>query len=378
MKKFLIILILVVPTLYFSFKYFAIKTPETEKIVDANLYDEIISIKNDFVEYRVVEIARDLFVPWSIVFTNENRILISERNGNIKEIVDGKLNKNALITFSDVSANSEEGLMGMTLHPRYSTNKYIYVCYAYEKDSRLTDKVVRLIDNGSKIVFDKIIVDNIPAAQYHAGCRIKFGPDNYLYITTGDATDKNIAQNKNSLGGKILKVKENGDEAKIYSLGHRNPQGIDWDKNGNLYSSEHGPSVFDGPAGGDELNLIVEGGNYGWPIVSHENIQDGLISPLVVWTPAIAPASLLVYKSDYFPQFKDNIFIGGLRGEGLYRVILQSNKVAKWEKMDLENFGRIRDVVQSPSGEIYFSTSNMDGRGEKKVGDDKIFKITKK
>lgn len=346
-----------------------------EKVINKKIIENIQ--KREIIEYEVVEIARDLYVPWDIEFTSSERMLVTERNGQIREIVNDKLSENILYKFSDVSSNAEEGLMGMALHPNYRNNKYIYVCYAYSTEGGIQDRIVRLTDKQSELIFDRIILDNIPAARFHAGCRIAFGPDGFLYITTGDATDKNIAQDKNSLGGKILKVDKNGQGLEVFSLGHRNAQGIDWDKNGNLYSSEHGPSGFDGPGGGDELNLIIKGGNYGWPIVSHDKSREGLISPLIQWTPAIAPGSLLVYKSDVLPQFTGDIFIGGLRGEGIYRVILKNGQIGKWEKI-VEGFGRIREVMEGPDGSIYFTTSNRDGRGSLNEGDDKIFKITSK
>ena len=159
----------------------------------------------------------------------------------------------------------------------------------------LADKVVRLIDGNDSIIIDEVLLENIPAARNHAGCRIKFGPDKRLYITTGDALDEDIAQDINSLGGKILRMNQDGsipvnnpfENSLVYSFGHRNSQGIDWTANSILLSSEHGPSGFDGPPGGDEVNKINEGANYGWPIVSHEDIDPRFITPLEVFTPQL-------------------------------------------------------------------------------------------
>lgn len=352
-------------------------------VLDPDVVEKKESSSLTKVEYKIEEVARGLFVPWSLVFTSEDRILVAERNGYIKQVTDNNLDSNYLYYFEDVATGDEEGLMGMAAHPNYSENNYIYACYAYSTSDGLADRVVRLVDNGDSLEFDQVIIQDIPAARFHAGCRVKFGPDEKLYITTGDATDKNIAQELSSLGGKILRLNDDGsipednpiENSYVYSLGHRNPQGIDWDSDGNLYSSEHGPSGFDGPGGGDELNMIAPGENYGWPLVSHDESRVGLIDPLIQWTPAIAPASLLVYKSDLFPQFNGDVFIGGLRGEGVYRVIVVDNKVGKWEKL-ITGYGRVREVTSSPNGEIYFTTSNNDGRGKLFEGDDKIFKIT--
>lgn len=341
------------------------------------------------VEMRIDKVAANLFVPWSIVFLSDSHILFTERNGSIREIKDDNLNSNPLYIFKEVSTQSEEGLMGMVLDPEFDSNGKIYVCLAYSKEKSLFDKVVQMKYEEGVLTEEKVLIDKIPAAQFHAGCRIKFGPDEMLYITTGDATDKEIAQDKASLGGKILRINSDGsipadnpiNNSPIYSLGHRNPQGIDWDPiSGNLFSTEHGPSVFDGPAGGDEINLIQKGENYGWPIVSHENSKDGLVSPLAVFTPAIAPASGMFYKGDMFPQFRNHFLVGLLKGEGILDVTLNSDRkqIASYEKIPEITFGRIREVAQSPNGAIYFTTSNKDGRGKVNAGDDMIYKIVPK
>jgi glucose/arabinose dehydrogenase len=335
------------------------------------------------------KVADNLYVPWSIVFLDEQNLLVTERNGKIRKISDGKLLEEPVYTFGDVSTTSEEGLMGMTLDPEFDSNHYLYVCLAYPLGKSFFDKVIRLSLINDQIKEDKIILDKIPAAQYHAGCRLKFGPDQKLYITTGDATDKNIAQDKSSLGGKILRINPDGSipednpfsASPIYSLGHRNPQGLDWDSvSGNLFATEHGPSVFDGPAGGDEINLIKKGENYGWPTVSHEKSKAGLVSPLAVFTPAIAPAEGMFYTGDILPQFKNHFLVGLLKGEGILDVELNSDRatIASYEKIPEISYGRIREIAQSPDGYIYFTTSNRDDRGTLNPGDDGIYKISPK
>lgn len=337
-------------------------------------------------KYRIERVAEGLVVPWSIVFTSSNRMLVTERPGRIRVINYGILDAKPLHVFSEVPNKSEEGLMGMALDPDYDANKFIYVCVAYGNAKKLADKVVRLRDEGDLLTEDKILIDNIPAAQYHAGCRIAFGPDKKLYITTGEATQKEIAQDLNSLGGKILRINNDGtipednpfENSPVYTYGHRNPQGITWHpKSGVMISTEHGPSVFDGPAGGDEINKIEKGKNYGWPLVSHEKNKEGLTPPMILFTPAVAPGSALIYSGDLFKDWKNQLLFGGLKGEGVFVVRFTSddaNAVKSYQKLDI-NVGRVREVMQGPEGYIYFSTSNRDDRGKIRSGDDVIYRI---
>jgi glucose/arabinose dehydrogenase len=295
------------------------------------------------------------------------------------------LRREPLHTFADVSLGGEEGLMSLALHPDYAENKFLYASYAYQETGREWVKIVRFRDEGNSLSGGEIILGQIPAARFHAGSRIAFGPDEKLYVTTGDATDKNLAQDLDSLAGKILRLNSDGSvpednpfpESLVWSYGHRNPQGIAWHpETGLFYQTEHGPSGNDGPAGGDEVNRIEKGKNYGWPLVSHEEETEDAVSPIALFTPAEAPASALIYSGDVFPQFKHNLFFGALKGEGLVRIDLEGNEDGLFiEKIPEVNYGRIREVTEGSDGFIYFSTSNRDGRGNPEERDDRIFRL---
>lgn len=344
----------------------------------------------NYQSYSFEIVAENLNTPWSIVFTSNNRILVTERIGKLSVIENMKLLDTPLKVFNDISNQAEEGLMGLAIDPDYENNKFIYVSYAYKDKDEIYVKVVRFKDIGYKLDDDFIIFDKIPAARIHAGCRIKFGPDKKLYITTGDAAVGNLAQDLNKLNGKILRINSDGSipddnpfpNSPVWSFGHRNPQGIDWYPETNiLWSTEHGPSGFDGPGGGDEVNNIVKGGNYGWPVVSHNESAEGMISPIIVFTPAEAPASAVFYKYELLPDFKNCFLFGCLRGNGIIVVNTQfqnGNLIPLDYKKIANNFGRIREVTQGIDGYIYFSTSNKDGRGNPKPNDDKIYRIIPK
>lgn len=349
---------------------------------------EIESSSSAQVNFKVETVITNLTVPWSIVWAPDGRMFFTERPGRVRVYQDGKLQPAPVFQVPDVEQSGESGLMSVALHPQFSTNHLIYLSYAY-KGVELLVKVVRYRETSAGLTDPTTVIDQIPAARFHAGCRIRFGPDSKLYVTTGDATEGALAQRLDSLAGKTLRLNDDGSvptdnpfvgqsgvRPEIWSLGHRNSQGMDWQPGTNLmWQTEHGPSGFDGPGGGDEVNIVVRGGNYGWPTIHHEEKRDGMVSPVLEYTPACAPASATFYRSTVFTQFRGNLFFGCLRGTRIIRVVLDGQRVVSQENLLSEKYGRIREVAEGPDGNLYFSTSNRDGRGSPSEDDDRILRL---
>ncbi|MBI2619064.1 MAG: PQQ-dependent sugar dehydrogenase [Ignavibacteriales bacterium] len=348
--------------------------------------EERVYRTSDGIEFRVETVAADLEIPWSIVFDQAGTMYFTERSGNLKMIRKGEKKPSLIADVDDVVHQGEGGLMGLALHPDFESNGFLYVSYTFRFKGSLANRVVRYALKNGALQERRIIVPYLPGSAVHNGCRLRFGPDRKLYVTTGDAANRQRAQDPTSLGGKILRLNDDGSippdnpdpKSAIFALGVRNPQGIDWHPRFKLlFETEHGPSGFDGPGGGDEVNIIEAGKNYGWPVIHHREEKEGYVSPLLEYTPAVAPASGMFYSGMAFPGFANNFFFGGLRGTRIQRIVLEPNssrKVVREEALLLGEFGRIREVAQGPDGAIYFSTSNT-SRGRPTSDDDRILRI---
>ena len=336
---------------------------------------------------RVETIVTGLEVPWSIAFSSPRRMIVTERPGRVRVVEDRVLRSAPLATIADVESTGETGLMGLALAPDYPSSRLLYLSFAYRGASPRV-RVEQYRDEGTRIVRTRTILEGIPAAQFHAGCRLRFGPDGKLYVTTGDATERDLAQKMDSLAGKTLRLNPDGSippdnpfrGSPIFSLGHRNSQGLDWQPGSGLqFQTEHGPSGFDGPGGGDEVNIVEAGKNYGWPIIHHRQTRPGLVSPLLEFTPAIAPSGASFARGGALASFAGDFFFATLRGERLVRVRFapqDPRRVASVEDLLSGDYGRLRESMIGPDGALYVSTSNRDGRGRVREKDDRILRIS--
>ena len=349
----------------------------------------VVSTASGDAKFRVETVASGLEIPWAFAWLPNKDLLVTERPGRIRIIENGKLRTEPVFTVPDVEPTGESGLMDITLHPDFAKNNFIYLVYSYNSDGKHV-KVVRYVLKNLKFTEPKTIVDNIPGAPNHSGSRCRFGPDGKLYVTTGDSTDWNLAQKLDSLAGKTLRLNDDGTipsdnpfvtqkgaRPEIWSYGHRNAQGLAWQPgSGLMFQTEHGPSFFEGKGyGGDEVNIVERGLNYGWSEIHHTEKREGMVSPLLEYTPACAPGSGLFYNGTAFPAFKGNFFFGCLKGARIIRVKLDGRKVVAQENLFENTYGRIREMEEGPDGYIYFSTSNRDGRGAAGKDDDRIMRI---
>jgi glucose/arabinose dehydrogenase len=321
-------------------------------------------------------IAEHLDTPWGIAVLPDTSLLITERPGRVRFIdSQSHLREEPIATISAVKEIGEGGLLGICIHPSFNTNGYIYLYYTYASEQNNTlNRVVRMTYADGTLSDEKIILDAIPGAENHNGGRIRFGPDNYLYVTTGDAQQPSQAQDIHALGGKILRMTDEGKIPNgnpfsnlVYSYGHRNPQGLAWDGKKRLWSTEHGPSGGVYGTGRDELNLIDIGKNYGWPNILGDDTNNNMVTPVIhSGTDTWAPASLAYHNNA--------LYFGGLKGEALYKVDIE-NENYTLQELFKQQFRRIREVVVGPDNILYVTTSNNDSRGKPQANDDLLLQI---
>jgi len=337
------------------------------------------------VTVSVTPLATGLAVPWELVWGPDNFIWMTERGGRISRVNPTTGQVTALLTVPDVTPTGESGLLGMVLHPDFATSPYVYIVYNYTPSgSGLKEKLVRYTYSNATLTAPLVLLDNITATTTHSGSRLLILPDRTLLMTTGDSQLASEAQNPASLNGKILRLNLDGTipannptpGSRVYTLGHRNPQGLVLASNGKLYSSEHGPN------NDDEVNLIEVGRNYGWPNVegfcnlpaeqtfcAANNVRE----PLAAWTPTLAVSGLKYYDSPAIPGWRGTLLLNTLKANKLVQLTLNATGDAVTAQADyLTTFGRLRAMCISPEGRIYIGTSNRDGSGSPTATDDRI------
>lgn len=343
--------------------------------------DEAQGVSPDF-PYTAETLASGLEVPWEMAFAPDGRIFITERTGSLRVMENGKLLDAPLLKLSDpLVSKGEGGLLGLALDPDFEQNGRAYVYHTYRTEEGDTaNRVLQLQIGSAAAEISGVLLDHIPGDTNHNGGRIKTGPDGNLYITTGDRYEPELAQDKNSLGGKILRITTSGSipednpwpGSPVYSMGHRNAQGLAWQpESGALYSSEHGQSSH------DELNLIKAGSNYGWPLIEGDETGDGqpkLTAPLVhsgkeTW----APSGMAFITQG---PWAGELLVANLAGQQLLRVSLPTaGGTPSITSLFKEKYGRIRNVAEGPDGTLYIMTNNRDGRGDPKTQDDRLIAL---
>jgi len=336
-------------------------------------------------------IAGGLEVPWAVDLAPDGRLFVTERPGRVRIVKLGAGGGLQAEPWARVPAranpDSERGLLGIALDPDFATSGVVYLYYSYTSTGGGTlNRLVRLRDQGGKGVDETTLLDNIPGSSNHDGGRIRFGPDGKLYVATGDGEQEQRAQDRNSLGGKILRLNKDGSipsdnpfpGSAVFSFGHRNVQGLAWHPDMKaLYATEHGPSGFFPACCNDEVNRIEAGANYGWPIVTGQP-NDARFKDPVVWsgrTDTWAPSGAAF--ATVAGPLRGSLLFSALRGQHLHRVVFAADgKIAFEERLLVNAYGRLRDVYELSTGEFLILTSNRDGRGRPAQDDDRILLVT--
>jgi glucose/arabinose dehydrogenase len=375
------------PSASFQFVVTIMKLPRSVKTAFAVALLTATSLVAAETDYRLITLAENLNFPWSLAVLPDGRILVAELGGTLR-IVDDETVSPPLSGVPDVYRKSQGGLFDVLLHPDFASNQTVYLSYAQgppgANATRISRAVLNAPENGEAGISEVETLFTVAPTKdtpVHYGGRLAFLPDGTLIMSTGDGFDyREAAQDLTSLLGKIIRINDDGSipadnpftadpniPGAIYSYGHRNPQGLISDPvTGRIYLHEHGPR------GGDEVNLIEPGANYGWPMVTHGldysgayvspyTSLPGLVDPLHVWVPSIAPSGFAIYRGDRFPEWDGDLFVGALVDQDVRRLTMDGDRIVDEHKMFTDLGARVRDI-RVHDGELYIITDGPGGR----------------
>lgn len=333
-------------------------------------------------DFRLVTLTRGLVHPWSLAFLPNGDMLVTERVGRLRIIRDGSLDPVPVPGVPEVALGGQGGLLSVALHPRFTENHMVYLSYTATGEGGKGTQIARARFLDGQLIELETLLEVTPRTSHgrHYGSRLLFDRDGYLYATFGDHGRKIRAQDLNDLAGSVIRVTDNGEvptnnpyverpdaRPEIFTLGNRNPQGVAvHPESGQIWAAEHGPK------GGDEINILSAGKNYGWPVITYGKnylgqqigegtSKPGMEQPIRYWVPSISPSGMAFYSGDNFPNWKGNLFLGALTARALVRMELEGAQIVHEERL-LEELGeRIRDVRQGPDGLLYLLTDASSG-----------------
>jgi len=353
---------------------------------------DCILVEDDFgpngtVPITVDVVAEGLEVPWGIAWLPGGDALVTERPGRIRLLRNGSLQPAPVATVK-ISSAGESGLLGIAAHPGFASNRQFYIYVTTDEGGSTQNRVERwtLSEDHTTATFDRVIFGGIPAAKYHDGGRIRFGPDGMLYVGTGDSREPDNSQNVDTPSGKLLRLTPEGEVPSdnpfpgkpVFLTGVRNTQGFDWKDRDTLYFTDHGPSGDTLRRGHDELSVVRKGDNLGWPTVYSCESGEGLVTPSLTWEDAAPPGGAAIYTGDAIPEWKGSLLIGTLGSRHLHRVVFSQenpSQVTQHEVYLRNEWGRLRETLMGPDGHLYVTTSNCDSRGDCTARKDVILRI---
>ena len=350
-------------------------------LLSSNCYADII--KSELHTFNVQAVAKGLSHPWSLAFLPNGDMLVTERIGQLRLIQNNKLVDQPIAGLPEIRQRGQGGLMDIALHADFASNQIIYLSYAGKAEGGFSTEVLRARLVDQQLLDVKVIFRALPKSSggRHFGGRLLFSKDGHLFISLGDRGDRPRAQDLNDHAGSLIRIHEDGEipsdnplvgqelaKPEIYSYGHRNIQGLSQHPdNEEIWLHEHGPQ------GGDEINIVQSGSNYGWPEITYGvnyvvgtkigigTQKKGLEQPLYHWTPSIAPSGMTFYNGNEFPQWQDHLFVGSLKFGLLLRLVIKDHEVVHEERMLDKKYGRIRDVRQGLDGALYLLTDEKRG-----------------